>query len=51
MPHFGDPNSRGDLWAEVKLVVPAITDAESKALIARVAARVAETENQDSKAQ
>jgi molecular chaperone DnaJ len=48
MPHFGDPSSRGDLWAEVKLVVPAITDAKSKALIARVVERLAETETQGS---
>ncbi len=38
MPHFGDPSSRGDLWAEVKLVVPAITDAASRALVARLSA-------------
>jgi molecular chaperone DnaJ len=44
VPHFGDPTSRGDLWAEVKLVVPAITDAESKALLAEVARRVAEAD-------
>ena len=44
MPHFGDPGSRGDLWAEVKLVVPAITDAESRALLAEVSRRVAEAE-------
>ena len=44
MPHFGDPASRGDLWAEVKLVVPAVTDAGTKALIARVSERVAEAE-------
>ena len=42
MPHFGDPASRGDLWAEVKLVVPAITDAESRALIAQVTQRLAD---------
>lgn len=50
MPHFGDPASRGDLWAEVKLEVPAITDAESKALIAQVSRRLAEAghpHNQD----
>jgi molecular chaperone DnaJ len=42
MPHFGDPSSRGDLWAEVKLVVPAITDAHSKALIGQISRRLAE---------
>jgi len=42
MPHFGDPASRGDLWAEVRLVVPAITDAESRALIAQVTQRLAD---------
>lgn len=42
MPHFGDPASRGDLWAEVKLVVPAITDAESRDLIAQVSRRLAD---------
>ena len=46
MPHFGDPGSRGDLWAEVKLVVPAITDAPSRALLAEVSRRVAEAEAQ-----
>jgi DnaJ-class molecular chaperone len=40
MPHFGDPAARGDLWAEVKLVVPAVTDARSKALIAEVVRRL-----------
>jgi DnaJ-class molecular chaperone len=45
MPHFGDPASRGDLWAEVRLVVPAITDAHSKALLAEVAQRAAEDES------
>ncbi len=49
MPHFGDPGSRGDLWAEVTLVVPAITDAESKALIAELSRRVAEAESTDPK--
>ncbi len=44
MPHFGDPGSRGDLWAEVRLVVPAITDAPSRALLAEVSRRVAEAE-------
>ena len=44
MPHFGDPGSRGDLWAEVKLDVPAITDAESRDLIAQVARRIAEAD-------
>ena len=39
MPHFGDPGSRGDLWAEVKLVVPAITDAETKETLAKIARR------------
>lgn len=47
MPHFGDPGSRGDLWAEVKLVVPAITDAQSRALLAEVTRRVAEAEAQN----
>ena len=42
MPHFGDPSSRGDLWAEVKLVVPAITDAQTRDLVAEVSRRVAE---------
>lgn len=42
MPHFGDPASRGDLWAEVKLVVPAITDAESRDLITQVSRRWAD---------
>ena len=46
MPHFGDPGSRGDLWAEVRLVVPAITDAPSRALLAEVSRRVAEAEAQ-----
>ena len=46
MPHFGDPSMRGDLWAEVKLVVPAITDAPSRALLAEVSRRVAELEAQ-----
>jgi DnaJ-class molecular chaperone len=49
MPHFGDPRARGDLWAEVKLVVPAVTDAESKALIAEVARRLAEAEPHENK--
>jgi len=49
MPHFGDPASRGDLWAEVKLVVPAVTDAESRALVAEVSRRVAEAEAQNHK--
>ena len=44
MPHFGDPGSRGDLWAEVKLDVPAITDAESRELIAQVTRRIAEAD-------
>jgi molecular chaperone DnaJ len=44
MPHFGDPGSRGDLWAEVKLMVPAVTDAQSRALLAEVSRRVAEAE-------
>ena len=47
MPHFGDPGSRGDLWAEVKLVVPAVTDARSKALLAEVAQRLAEADSAD----
>jgi DnaJ-class molecular chaperone len=51
MPHFGDPASRGDLWAEVRLVVPAITDAPSKALLAEVARRVAEADSADHKDQ
>lgn len=42
MPQFGEPTSRGDLWAEVKLIVPAITDAESRALIAEVSRRLTE---------
>ena len=42
MPHFGDPSARGDLWAEVKLVVPAITDAESRDQIAQISRRLAE---------
>jgi DnaJ-class molecular chaperone len=49
MPHFGDPSSRGDLWAEVKLEVPAITDAESRALLAKVAGRVAEADKKNNK--
>jgi molecular chaperone DnaJ len=49
MPHFGDPASRGDLWAEVKLVVPAITDAESKGLIAQVSRRLAEATDRHNK--
>lgn len=44
MPHFGDPTSRGDLWAEVRLVVPAITDAESKTLIAEVVRRLEDSD-------
>ena len=44
MPHFGDPASRGDLWAEVKLIVPAVTEAESRALIAEVSRRLAEAD-------
>jgi molecular chaperone DnaJ len=51
MPHFGDPGSRGDLWAEVKLVVPAVTDARSKALLAEVAQRVAEADSAEDKDQ
>ena len=51
MPHFGDPGSRGDLWAEVKLVVPAVTDARSKALLAEVARLVAEADAADNKDQ
>jgi molecular chaperone DnaJ len=47
MPHFGDPASRGDLWAEVKLVVPAITDAETRDLVAEVSRRVSEGETRD----
>ena len=42
MPHFGDPGSRGDLWAEVKLVVPAITDAATRDLVAQISRRLAE---------
>ncbi len=49
MPHFGDPASRGDLWAEVKLVVPAVTDAESRALIAEVSRRLAQSETKSPK--
>lgn len=51
MPHFGDPASRGDLWAEVKLEVPAITDAESRALIMKVSQRLAEIDAQTTKDQ
>lgn len=40
MPHFGEPGARGDLWAEVKLVVPAITDSESRAHLAEVVRRL-----------
>lgn len=47
MPHFGDPTARGDLWAEIKLTVPAITDAESKALIGEVSRRLAESQTRD----
>jgi molecular chaperone DnaJ len=49
MPHFGDPTSRGDLWAEVKLVVPAITDAESRALLAEVSRRLPEADPRNQK--
>lgn len=49
MPHFGEPSARGDLWAEVKLVVPAVTDAESRALLVEVARRVAESDRPDHK--
>lgn len=46
MPYFGDPASRGDLWAEVRLVVPAITDAESRSLVAELSRRLAPGETQ-----
>jgi DnaJ-class molecular chaperone len=45
MPHFADPASRGDLWAEVKLVVPAITDAATRETVAAIARRFADHEN------
>ena len=45
MPHFADPSSRGDLWAEVKLVVPVITDAATREAVAAIARRFADHEN------
>lgn len=44
MPHFGDPASRGDLWAEVKLVVPAITDAETRSLVTQISQKLPPTD-------
>ena len=60
-PPLGDSTLTGEVvdattnrpvaGAEVKLVVPAITDAESKALIAQVSRRLAEADDQNAKDQ
>ena len=40
MPHLGDPKTRGDLFARVRLVLPdALTDQEVNSISALVSAR------------
>jgi hypothetical protein len=40
MPHFSDPSSRGDFWAEVKIQVPAVTDDYARTLLEDLKKRI-----------
>lgn len=41
MPHFGDPASRGDFWAEVRIEIPAVTDDATRRVLRDAQKRLA----------